>query len=133
MSKAILTQRKVISQSALTRKSRVVGLVSRVAALARNFRLNRARGLAYDCGVRGVRPKKIKIWGISAARDADLALAEGADLLGFVFLQGPRRADPRLVREIVRRLPNGIEAVGLFRNQPLAEVRSILGESAVTI
>jgi len=76
---------------------------------------------------------KIKICGISSPRDAELALSEGADLLGFVFLKGPRRADPRIVREVIRRLPEGIEAVGLFRNQPLAEVRSILGESGVTI
>ena len=76
---------------------------------------------------------KIKICGITSARDADAALSEGVDLLGFRFLRGPRRADPRFVREIVRRLPQGAEAVGVFRNQPLEEVRSILAESDVPI
>jgi phosphoribosylanthranilate isomerase len=73
----------------------------------------------------------IKICGIATARDADAALAEGADLLGFMFLRGPRRADPRLVRDIVKSLPATASAVGVFRNQPLDEVRSIVGESGV--
>lgn len=73
----------------------------------------------------------IKICGISSRREAEAAVAEGADLLGFVFLRGPRRADPRLVREIVASLPETASAVGVFRNQPLDEVRSVVRESGV--
>ena len=72
---------------------------------------------------------KIKICGIASGRVAEAALAEGADLLGFAFLRGPRRADPRLAREIIKTLPDDVLAVGVFRNQPMDEVRSILRES----
>jgi phosphoribosylanthranilate isomerase len=73
----------------------------------------------------------IKICGISSRRDADLAVAEGADLLGFVFMKGPRRIDPREAREIVKSLPANVNSVGVFRNQPQDEVRSVLAESGV--
>lgn len=72
----------------------------------------------------------IKICGIATAREAESALSEGADLLGFVFMRGPRRIEPRLAREIIRTLPDRVTAVGVFRNQPLDEVRSALKESA---
>ena len=73
----------------------------------------------------------VKICGISSRREAETAVAEGADLLGFVFMRGPRRADPRLVREIVSSLPKTVSAVGVFRNQSLDEVRSVVGECGV--
>ncbi len=72
---------------------------------------------------------KIKICGLTSARDAEIAIGEGADLLGFAFLRGPRRADPVIVRGVVKSLPDGVLAVAVFRNQPLEEVRSILRES----
>ena len=71
----------------------------------------------------------IKICGIATARDAESAVSEGATLLGFIFMRGPRRADPRDVREIVKSLPGDVTAVGVFRYQPLEEVRSLLAES----
>jgi phosphoribosylanthranilate isomerase len=73
----------------------------------------------------------IKICGIASQREAETAVAEGADLLGFIFMRGPRRVEPRLVRDIVRSLPGTTITVGVFRNQPLDEVRSILLESSV--
>ena len=76
---------------------------------------------------------KIKICGITSARDAEAALAEGVDFLGFSFLNGPRRADPRTVREIVQGLPGGVEAVGVFRNQPLAQIQGLLKESGLPV
>ena len=74
---------------------------------------------------------KIKICGLTSTRDVEIAVGEGADLLGFAFLRGPRRVEPRLVREIVRSLPEGVRSVGIFRNQPPEEVRAILDESGV--
>ena len=76
---------------------------------------------------------KIKICGITSARDAQVAIGEGADFLGFAFLRGPRRVEPRQVREIVDGLPSGIVAVGVFRNQPLDEVRALIRESGVSV
>ena len=73
----------------------------------------------------------VKICGIATAREAESAVSEGADLLGFVFMRGPRRADPRLVREIVRTLPEHVSAVGVFRNPSLEEARSVAAESGI--
>src|SRR5262245_16430717 len=78
------------------------------------------------------RSLNIKICGIATAREAESALSGGADLLGFVFMRGPRRIEPRLAREIIRGLPDRVTAVGVFRNQPLDEVRSALKESGAS-
>lgn len=73
----------------------------------------------------------IKICGIASKRDAESAVAEGAELLGFVFTPGPRRVEPRMVREMIKSVPDNVLTVGVFRNQSQDEVRSILGESGV--
>lgn len=66
----------------------------------------------------------IKICGLTRAADAALAIAAGADLVGFVFAPGsPRTLDPARagwVRDL-----RGAERVGVFRDQPLDEVLAI--------
>lgn len=42
----------------------------------------------------------VKICGITNERDGRLAVDVGADILGFVFAESPRRADARVVREL---------------------------------
>ncbi len=42
----------------------------------------------------------VKICGVTNRRDAELAAELGADALGFVFADSPRRADPAVVREL---------------------------------
>ena len=42
----------------------------------------------------------VKIWGITNRADAELAVELGADILGFVFADSPRRADVDLVRTL---------------------------------
>lgn len=76
---------------------------------------------------------KIKVCGIASRRDAEAALAEGANFLGFAFLRGPRRIEPRLAREIAATFPSSVQAVGVFRNQSVDEVRSALRESGVSV
>ncbi len=48
---------------------------------------------------RGRRPL-VKICGITNREDAELAVALGADILGFVFAESPRRADPQVVESL---------------------------------
>ena len=59
----------------------------------------------------------IKICGITNEQDALLAVALGADALGFVFAPSPRQVAPQRVKEIVRRLPQNIITVGVFRDE----------------
>lgn len=74
---------------------------------------------------------KVKICGITAADDARLACQLGAWALGLMFYPGSPRAltaadAQRLVAEVQGSLPgSAINWVGVFVNQPLAEIRAI--------
>ena len=59
----------------------------------------------------------IKICGTTSEDDALLAVALGADAIGFVFAPSPRQMSQDRVREIVRRLPSDVLSVGVFRNE----------------
>ncbi len=59
----------------------------------------------------------IKICGITNEQDALLAVALGADALGFIFAPSLRQVAPQRVKEIVRRLPQDIITVGVFRDE----------------
>lgn len=71
---------------------------------------------------------RIKICGITNAKDAELAADAGADALGFVFVPGtPRYIDPATARGIVKDLPPFVTPVGVFADHPIAEVEEIMG------
>jgi phosphoribosylanthranilate isomerase len=59
----------------------------------------------------------VKICGITNEDDALLAVAMGADALGFVFAPSPRQVAAGHVRDIVRRLPPEVLTVGVFRDE----------------
>jgi phosphoribosylanthranilate isomerase len=68
----------------------------------------------------------VKICGITRADDAHQAIGCGANALGFVFWpRSPRFIDPFRARAIVRTLPPFVTVVGVFVDQPLAEVNGI--------
>jgi phosphoribosylanthranilate isomerase len=69
----------------------------------------------------------VKICGITNEEDALLAVALGADALGFVFAPGsPRQVTPNVVRDILRRLPPGTRTIGVFRDERPARVVEIV-------
>lgn len=61
----------------------------------------------------------VKVCGITSEDDALLAVAMGADALGFVFAPGsPRQLRPDAARDIVSRLPRGeVLTFGVFRDE----------------
>lgn len=57
----------------------------------------------------------IKICGITNLDDALLAVDAGADAVGFVFhKKSPRNMDPEAVKQIVEKLPESVEKIGVF-------------------
>lgn len=69
---------------------------------------------------------KIKICGITNLEDAMAAVEAGADALGFVFADSPRKTDIATVSHILKQLPPFITAVGVFANQPAEEVVQVM-------
>jgi phosphoribosylanthranilate isomerase len=67
----------------------------------------------------------IKICGITNEPDALLSVGLGATALGFIFAESRRRVTPHDAQDIIRRLPDGIFTVGVFRDQPLEDVVEI--------
>lgn len=66
---------------------------------------------------------RLKICGITNWRDAKICVDAGADLLGFNFYRpSPRYIAPEKAREIIRRLPRRVEAVGLFVNASPSQI-----------
>lgn len=59
---------------------------------------------------------RIKICGITRARDAVVCAGAGADAIGLVFARSPRQVTIRQAREIVAELPPFVSVVGVFVN-----------------
>ena len=67
----------------------------------------------------------VKICGITSEEDALLAVAMGADAVGFVFAPSPRQIAPQKAGDIVKRLPPEIVTVGVFRDETRQRVVDI--------
>ena len=73
----------------------------------------------------------VKIEGITSEADALLAVAMGADALGFVFAPSPRQIAPGRVADIVKRLPPEILTVGVFRDEAAQRVLDIVAHAGL--
>lgn len=73
----------------------------------------------------------VKICGITSEEDALLAVAMGADAVGFVFAPSPRQVAAGLVRDIVRRLPPEVLTVGVFRDEAAERVVDIVNSTGL--
>ena len=68
----------------------------------------------------------VKVCGTTSEEDALLAVAMGADAVGFVFAPSPRQVHPQLVADIVKRLPPDILTVGVFRDEQPERIAQIV-------
>lgn len=70
---------------------------------------------------------RIKICGLTREEDVDMAVAAGADAIGFVFYPpSPRYVAPEVAAALVARLPPFVTAVGLFVNPAPDAVEAVL-------
>jgi phosphoribosylanthranilate isomerase len=74
----------------------------------------------------------IKICANTSHDDAQLAVAAGADALGFVFAPSKRQVTVEQVRAIVPHLPLGIEKVGVFVDAGYDEIVSTVTACGLT-
>jgi phosphoribosylanthranilate isomerase len=78
----------------------------------------------------------VKICGITTEADALLAVGLGADAVGFVLAPSPRQVAAATVADIVKRLPQSVLTVGVFRDeapQRVAEIANHIGLGAVQL
>ena len=72
---------------------------------------------------------RIKICGITREEDLAVAVAAGADALGFVFYEpSPRHVTPERAAQLVAHVPAFVTRVGLFVNEATQAVRAVLAE-----
>ena len=74
---------------------------------------------------------RVKICGITNLEDAQAAVELGADALGFVFAESPRRISRERAAEIICSLPPFLTCVGLFVEKLPQIVREIIKECSL--
>lgn len=73
----------------------------------------------------------VKICGITSEEDALIAIAMGADAVGFIFAPSPRQVKVSQVAKITARLPPEILTVGVFRDDHPERVVEIVFEAGL--
>jgi phosphoribosylanthranilate isomerase len=75
----------------------------------------------------------VKICGMTNVEDALMAMDAGADAVGFVFYEkSPRCVSVETAREIVKKLPAGIEKVGVFVDLESERIREVVLNAGLT-
>ena len=68
----------------------------------------------------------VKICGLKSAADVDTVVAAGADAVGFVFAESPRRVTPAEASAASRDLPATVRRVAVMRHPTNAEWQAVL-------
>ena len=75
----------------------------------------------------------VKICGMTNLEDALTAVDAGADAVGFVFYEkSPRNISVEAAREIVEKLPEGVEKMGVFVNEAPEKVSTVADQAGLT-
>jgi phosphoribosylanthranilate isomerase len=69
---------------------------------------------------------KIKVCGLTDPLEAKTVAEAGADAIGLVFAESPRKIDPNRARQIVQNLPPMVQTVGIFVNESSENIRRII-------
>ncbi|HZT66916.1 MAG TPA: phosphoribosylanthranilate isomerase [Acidimicrobiales bacterium] len=73
----------------------------------------------------------VKICGTTSEEDALLAVAMGADAVGFIFAPSPRQVAASLAADIAKRLPPEVITVGVFRDETPQRVTEVVNRSGL--
>jgi phosphoribosylanthranilate isomerase len=74
----------------------------------------------------------VKICGITRLSDAQHAVEQGADALGFIFWpKSPRYIEPARAADIIGTLPPRVTAVGVFVNESVAGLRDAAATAGI--
>ena len=73
----------------------------------------------------------VKVCGTTSEEDALLAVAMGADAVGFVFAPSPRQIAPSVARDIIKRLPPEVVTIGVFRDETPERVVEIVNSAGL--
>lgn len=68
----------------------------------------------------------MKVCGTTSEEDALVAVAMGADAVGFIFAPSPRQVAPAKVAAIIGRLPPEVVTVGVFRDSAPEQVVKVV-------
>jgi phosphoribosylanthranilate isomerase len=80
------------------------------------------------------RRTRIKICGLTRIEDLDLAVAAGADAVGFVFFPAsPRYVASEAAAKLISALPPFVTSVGLFVNATASEIAAIVAQAPVSL
>ncbi len=74
---------------------------------------------------------KVKICGITTISDALKAVEYGADALGFVLADSPRKITPAKLKKISLAIPPFISKVGVFVNEKASRIKQLLTEGII--
>ena len=74
----------------------------------------------------------VKVCGITRLEDALHAVEHGATAIGFVFWpSSPRSIDSHGAAEIIAGLPSDVTTVGVFVNETVEGIRSVVGKTGI--
>ncbi|MES2538404.1 MAG: phosphoribosylanthranilate isomerase [Pseudomonadota bacterium] len=77
---------------------------------------------------------RIKLCGLTRAEDVQIAVAAGADAIGFVFYAGsPRYVAPQAAAGLLRLVPPFVTTVGLFVNATPAQVAEVVAQAPISL
>jgi indole-3-glycerol phosphate synthase len=110
--------------SALVSSADPSGLAAEMLAAGRTATLDAGRETATGAGD-GNRIW-VKICGVSSREGARAAAAAGADAVGFVFADSPRRVSPSQAAELSALLPKRVERVAVFRYPDAKLVEAVI-------
>lgn len=73
----------------------------------------------------------VKLCGLRTEQDVATAVAAGADAVGFVFTESPRRIAPEAVRALLAGVPEGVLSVGVVHGVSAAEAGALARAAGV--